>query len=126
MSPPTILMSDEEDTRIHKHEVALVKVKCMKKEWQRQWEEEAWQVDKAERVWREAEAEKAQRDVEAEEAQKMVEVEEAWKKAREEERFQREAKTVQADAEKKKKVEVLAAWAALAVQSRCTYWFGGG
>ena len=41
MSPPTILMSDEEDTQIHKHEVALVKVKCMKEEWQRQWEEEA-------------------------------------------------------------------------------------
>ena len=68
-------------------------------------------MEEAERVWRKAEAKKAQRDTEAEEAQKMVEVEEARKKAKEEERFQREAKTVQVDAEKKKKkVEVLAAW----------------
>ena len=67
-SPPTTLMSDEEDTHICEHEVMLVKVKHMKEEQQRQWEEEVQQVEEAERARREAEAEKACRDVEAEEA----------------------------------------------------------
>ena len=39
-SPPTILMLDKEDACICKHEVMLVKAKCMKEAWQRQWEEE--------------------------------------------------------------------------------------
>ena len=66
-----VILSDEEDTWICEHEVALEKAKCVKEERQRQREEEA------ERKWREAEAEKTQRDVEAEEAQRIAEVEEA-------------------------------------------------
>ena len=67
-SPPTISMSDEEDAWTHQHEIALEKVKCMKEEQQRQWEEEVQKVEEAERLQREAEAEKAQKTVEAEEA----------------------------------------------------------
>ena len=40
-SPPMISMSDEEDTCICEHKVTLVRVNCVKEEWERQREEEA-------------------------------------------------------------------------------------
>ena len=67
-SPPTISMSDEEDTHIHEHKIALEKAKHVKEEQQRQWEEEAQRAEEAKRACREVEAEKAWRDAEAEEA----------------------------------------------------------
>ena len=59
-SPPVISMSDEEDTWIAEHEAAIKRVKRVKEECQRQWEEEAWRVKEKhqrqweEEVWREA------------------------------------------------------------------------
>ena len=67
-SPLVIISLDEEDARIHKHEITLERAKRTKEERQRQREEEAQRVEEAERVHREAEAKKAQRDMEAEEA----------------------------------------------------------
>ena len=67
-SPPIVILSDEEDARIHEHEVVLEKAKHVKEERQRQREEEAQKVVEAEQACKEVEAEKAWRDVEAEEA----------------------------------------------------------
>ena len=67
-SPPIVILSDKEDAQIHEHEVVLEKAKCVKEEWQRQWEEEAQKVVEAEWACKEVEAEKAWRDVEAKEA----------------------------------------------------------
>ena len=66
MSLPTISILNEEDARIHKHEIAITKAKHAKEEWQRQCKEEARQAAEAERV--QVEAKKAWRDAEAEEA----------------------------------------------------------
>ena len=116
-----IILSDKEDAQICKHEVALEKAKCVKEEWQRQWEEEAQKAEEAKRKWREAEAEKArreaeaekaQREAEAEKAQRDVEVEEAQRNTEEEEAARKEAKK-----NKKAKVSV-ARWKQLELLSQ--------
>ena len=109
-SPPVIISSDKEDTRIREHKVALERAK---EERQRQREEESQRAEEAERAHREVEAEKAWRDAEAEEAQKMAEVEEAQRRAE-------AAELAQKDAEKSKKAEALVArWKQLELLSQC-------
>ena len=122
-SLPVIVSSDEEDARIHEHEIALERVKHMKEECQRQQEEEARKAAEAKHVCKEVEAEKAQRDAEVEEAHKVAEVEEEKQqrdteaeeaqKMAEAEEAQQKAEAVEEawkDAEKAKKAEASAAW----------------
>ena len=80
----------------------------MKEEQQRQQEEEAQKVAEAEKAQKEVEAKMAWREVEAEEACRKVKAKEAQKKAKEGKQAWKEAERVQAEDEKRQKVEVLA------------------
>ena len=78
-SPPTISLLDEEIAWVTEHQAVIERVKRVKEDHQRLWEEEAQREAKAKKAWREAEGKEAWRQ--AEEVEKACKEAEGAEKA---------------------------------------------